>query len=105
MKNEQLRVKTRIIDELKEIFDPEIPVNVYDLGLIYGIEVNKQGGVLITMTLSSPGCPVADLIESEIRERVEELEGVSLVDIEIVWEPPWAQEMMTEEAQLELGML
>lgn len=105
MKSSDLRLKTRVIDELREIFDPEIPVNVYDLGLIYGIEINKQGRVHITMTLSSPGCPVADQIESEIRERVEELEGVSFVETEIVWDPPWGKEMMSEEALLELGLL
>ena len=105
MKNIDLKLKTRIIAELREIFDPEIPVNVYDLGLIYGIETNKQGRVTITMTLSTPGCPVADLIESEIRDRVAELEGVSYVETEIVWEPPWTQDMMSEEAQLELGIL
>lgn len=105
MKNPDLRLKTRIVDELKEIYDPEIPVNVYDLGLIYGIEIDKQGSVTITMTLSTPGCPVADQIESEIRDRVAELEGVGHVETEIVWEPPWNQEMMSEEARLELGML
>lgn len=104
MKNDLLRMKTRIIDELRGIFDPEIPVNVYDLGLIYGIEINKQGRVVITMTLSTPGCPVADMIESEIRSRIEVLEGVSAVETEIVWEPPWNEEMMSEAARLELGM-
>ena len=105
MSTETLKLKTRIIAELRNIFDPEIPVNVYDLGLIYGIEINKKGRVLITMTLSTPGCPVADMIESDIRNRVAELEGVSSAETEIVWEPPWNEAMMTEEARLELGFL
>lgn len=104
MKNTDLRLKTSVIAVLREVFDPEIPVNVYDLGLIYDIEINKKGRVLITMTLSSPGCPVADMIEAEIRDRVAELEGISHVETEIVWEPPWNEEMMSEEVRLELGL-
>lgn len=104
MKIDKLRLKTSVIEALREIYDPEIPVNVYDLGLIYDIEINKQGRVTITMTLSTPGCPVADVIENDIRSQVEELEGVSFVETEIVWEPPWNEEMMSEEARLELDM-
>lgn len=105
MKNIDIRLKTKIVNELKEVFDPEIPVNIYDLGLIYGIEADKQGSVRITMTLSTPGCPVADEIETEIRKRVSAVEGVHHVETEIVWEPRWNEEMMSEEARLELGML
>ena len=90
---------------LKTTFDPEIPVNIYDLGLIYDIEVGEDSQVKITMTLTAPNCPVADSLPNEIRERVAEINGVTGVDINLVFDPPWNQSMMSEEALLELGML
>jgi len=105
MEQATLKLKSSVISVLRDIYDPEIPVNVFDLGLIYDIEIEQEGRVVITMTLSSPGCPMADQIEMEIRSRVAEVEGVSRVETEIVWEPPWNQEMMSEEARLELGLL
>ena len=90
---------------LKNVYDPEIPVNIYDLGLIYDIETDDQNKVKITMTLTAPNCPVADILPIEIREKVSALPGVSGVDINLVFDPPWNQSMMSEEAMLELGML
>ena len=90
---------------LKTTFDPEIPVNIYDLGLIYDIEVGEDSQVKITMTLTAPNCPVADSLPNEIRDRVAEINGVAGVDINLVFDPPWNQSMMSEEALLELGML
>jgi len=94
-----------VVNVLKTTFDPEIPVNIYDLGLIYDIEVGEDSQVKITMTLTAPNCPVADSLPNEIRERVAEINGVAGVDINLVFDPPWNQSMMSEEALLELGML
>jgi FeS assembly SUF system protein len=107
MESEQsiLSIETEVVRILKTTFDPEIPVNIYDLGLIYDIEVDDHKKVRITMTLTAPNCPVADSLPVEIRERVSAIEGVSEVDINLVFDPPWNQSMMTEEALLELGML
>ncbi len=90
---------------LKTVYDPEIPVNVYDLGLIYNIDVDDDGNVKIDMSLTAPNCPAADFILEDIRMKVESVEGVKSVDINIVFEPEWNQDMMTEEAKLELGLL
>jgi FeS assembly SUF system protein len=90
---------------LKNVYDPEIPVNIYDLGLIYDIETDDKNKVLITMTLTAPNCPVADSLPIEIKEKVGALPGVSEVEINLVFDPPWNQSMMSEEALLELGML
>ena len=107
MESEQsiLSIETEVVNVLKTTFDPEIPVNIYDLGLIYDIEVDDHKKVRITMTLTAPNCPVADSLPVEIRERVSAIEGVGEVDINLVFDPPWNQSMMTEEALLELGML
>jgi FeS assembly SUF system protein len=107
MESEQsiLSIETQVVSILKTTYDPEIPVNIYDLGLIYDIEVDDQKKVRITMTLTAPNCPVADSLPVEIRERVSAIEGVGEVDINLVFDPPWNQSMMTEEALLELGML
>ena len=102
---EILVLETEIVNVLKNVYDPEIPVNIYDLGLIYDIETDDQNRVRITMTLTAPNCPVADSLPLEIRERVAAIEGVSGVDINLVFDPPWNQSMMSEEALLELGML
>jgi len=100
-----LSLETEIVSILKNVFDPEIPVNIYDLGLIYDIETDEQNKVRITMTLTAPNCPVADSLPNEIKEKVSEIEGVTAVDINLVFDPPWDQTMMSEEALLELGML
>jgi FeS assembly SUF system protein len=106
-KSEQsiLSLEVEIVNILKNVYDPEIPVNIYDLGLIYDIETNEQNKVRITMTLTAPNCPVADSLPNEIREKVSAIPGVAEVDINLVFDPPWDQSMMSEEALLELGML
>lgn len=103
--NNILSLETEIVNLLRHVYDPEIPVNIYDLGLIYDIETDDQHHVRITMTLTAPNCPVADILPNEIREKVAALPGVSAVDINLVFDPPWDQSMMSEEALLELGML
>lgn len=95
----------RIIDVLKTIFDPEIPVNIYELGLIYRIDVEDDNKVVIEMTLTSPHCPVAETMPGEVEQKVLTVDGVSACEVKIVWEPTWHPSMMTEEAQLELGIL
>jgi FeS assembly SUF system protein len=98
-------VHERVIDELRTIFDPEIPVNIYELGLIYNVAVSEEGRVEILMTLTSPMCPVAEELPSEAEFKVRGVEGVTAVALELVWDPPWSPDMMTEAAKLELGML
>lgn len=93
-----------VITQLKTIFDPEIPVNIYDLGLIYDVAVNEQHHVHIQMTLTSPGCPVAQTFPGTVEKSVNEVPGVSDCTVELVWEPPWTQDRMSEVARLELGM-
>jgi FeS assembly SUF system protein len=100
-----LSLEVEIVNILKNVFDPEIPVNIYDLGLIYDIETSDRKKVVITMTLTAPNCPVADILPNEIKEKVSAIPGVSEVDIKLVFDPPWDQSMMSEEALLELGML
>jgi len=97
-------LKDQVISALKTVFDPEIPVNIYDLGLIYGIAVDDQQQVHIQMTLTSPGCPVAQTFPGTVEQAVNQVEGVSDCSVELVWEPPWTQERMTEGARLELGI-
>jgi FeS assembly SUF system protein len=100
-----LSLETEIVNVLKRIYDPEIPVNIYDLGLIYDIETDEYNRVRITMTLTAPNCPVADILPNEIKEKIQSIEGVKDVEINLVFDPPWDQSMMSEEALLELGML
>ena len=95
----------RIIEALKTVYDPEIPVNIYELGLIYRVDVEDDNAVKIEMTLTSPGCPVAGTLPGEVEEKVRAVEGVKDAEVEVVWDPPWNPSMMTEEAQLELGIL
>ena len=95
----------RVIDALKEIYDPEIPVNIYDLGLIYGVDISDDGHVAITMTLTTPHCPVAESMPGEVELRVGSVPGVGLADVNLVWDPPWDPQKMSDEAKLELGML
>ncbi|TLY47219.1 MAG: SUF system Fe-S cluster assembly protein [Gammaproteobacteria bacterium] len=98
-------LKTAIIEALKGIYDPEIPVNIYDLGLIYNIFIDPQAKVKIEMTLTTPGCPVAQTFPSMVENVVNNVEGVSEASVELVWDPPWTSENMSEAAKLQLGML
>ncbi|OGV28783.1 MAG: SUF system Fe-S cluster assembly protein [Legionellales bacterium RIFCSPHIGHO2_12_FULL_35_11] len=99
------KLKEAIILRLKQIFDPEIPVNIYDLGLIYDVAIDEQQHVHIQMTLTSPGCPVAQTFPGTVERAVNEVSGVSDCEVELVWEPPWDQDKMSEAAMLELGLL
>jgi FeS assembly SUF system protein len=99
------QVKNGIIEVLKTVFDPEIPVNIYDLGLIYEINVFADFNVEVVMTLTSPNCPVAGTLPGDVEQKVKSVSGVNEVTIELVFEPPWSQEMMSEEAKLELGFM
>ena len=103
--NEFLQLEDNIIKVLREIYDPEIPVNVYDLGLIYEIDVDDENRVKIVMTLTTPNCPIADDILAEIQHKVEALEEVTEVNLKLTFDPPWDESNLTEEARLELGLL
>ena len=103
--DEILEVEKDIVATLKNIYDPEIPVNVYDLGLIYNIEVDDEKNVRIDMTLTAPNCPAADFILEDVRMKIESVDGVNNVEVNLVFEPEWDKEMMSEEAKLELGFL
>ena len=94
-----------VITALKEIFDPEIPVNIYELGLIYGVDVSDEGSVNVTMTLTTPHCPVAESMPAEVELRVSAVPGVRDAEVNLVWDPPWDMAKMSDEAKLELGML
>jgi len=94
-----------VIDALKEIYDPEIPVNIYDLGLIYGVDVTGDGHCVVTMTLTTPHCPVAESMPGEIELRVGSVPGIGHAEVNLVWDPPWDPQKMSDEAKLELGML
>lgn len=98
-------LRTRIVEALRTVQDPEIPLNLYDLGLIYGIGLGPEGRVDIQMTLTAPGCPVADTLVREVAQKVAEVEGVSRSRVRLTWDPPWTQERMSLEARLELGLL
>lgn len=95
----------KIIEVLRTVHDPEIPVNIYELGLIYKIEIEDDDRVVVEMTLTSPNCPVAETMPGEVEQKVCSVEGVAGCEVKIVWDPPWNPSMMTEEAQLELGMI
>ena len=103
--NEFLEKEEQIVRMLKTVFDPEIPVNIYDLGLIYKIDLAEDGNLTIDMTLTAPNCPAVDFIVEDVRMKVASVEGVTNVDVNIVFEPAWDKSMMSEEAQLELGFL
>jgi len=98
-------LKDAIIEVLKTIYDPEIPVNIYDLGLIYDVELDAENNVNINMTLTTPHCPVAQTFPGMVEDKIRSVEGVGDVHVEIVWDPPWSQELMTEAAKLQLGFL
>ena len=100
---EKTKIEERIVDVLKTVYDPEIPVNIYDLGLIYKEDVNDEGDVDIDMTFTAPSCPAADFILEDVRQKVDSLEGVKNATVNLVFEPAWDQSMMTEEARVELG--
>ena len=103
--NDILTVEEKIVKMLRTVYDPEIPVNIYDLGLIYSIEVDDEKNVHIEMTLTAPNCPAADFIIEDVRMKVESIDDVKSVDIQLVFEPEWDKDMMSEEAKLELGFL
>lgn len=102
---QRLHLEEETVKMLKTVFDPEIPVDVYSLGLIYKIDIDDDANVSIDMTLTAPNCPMADFLFEDIRQKVESIEGVMSVNVQLVYEPEWDQSMMTEEAKLELGML
>jgi FeS assembly SUF system protein len=97
-------LENQIVEQLQTVFDPEIPVNIYELGLIYDVEIQAGGDVHIKMTLTSPACPVAGSLPGEVQRKVEEVPGVASADIELVWDPAWNPSMMSEAARLQLGM-
>ncbi len=94
----------KIIKELKTVYDPEIPVDIYELGLIYDVQISDTGDVKVVMTLTTPNCPVAESLPAEVREKISGVEGVKTVDLELTFEPSWNKDMMSEEARFELGM-
>ena len=97
-------IKSKVIEVVKKIYDPEIPVNIYELGLIYKIDVDEKNKVNIDMTLTSPNCPVAESLPKEVKENIQKVEGVSDVNLNLVWEPPWSKDKMSEAAKLELNL-
>ena len=101
----KFEIEEKIVAMLKTVFDPEIPVNVYDLGLIYKIDVSDSGEAVIDMTLTAPNCPAADFIMEDVRQKVESIDGVECATVNLVFEPEWDKDMMSEEAKLELGLL
>jgi len=102
----KIELEDKVVEMLKTVFDPEIPVNVYDLGLIYRIELNDDLTQLdVDMTMTAPSCPMADFIIEDVRQKLETIEGLKTVNVNLVFEPEWSQDMMTEEAKLELGLL
>lgn len=99
------KLEIRVVEALRTVFDPEIPVNIYDLGLIYELDLAPTGEVEIKMTLTAPGCPVAQTFPGEVEGKVMEVPGVTSAHVELVWEPPWSQDRMSDAAKLQLGML
>lgn len=103
--NEMMALEAEIVKTLKTIFDPEIPVNIYDLGLIYAVDIDDDRNVEIKMTLTAPNCPMADQLLSEVNEKTNAIEGVNKANINLVFDPPWDKSLMSEEAMLDLGLL
>jgi FeS assembly SUF system protein len=101
---DQQELQERVVEVIRTCYDPEIPVNIYDLGLIYSIEVNPPGTVVVLMTLTAPMCPAAEMLPMEVEAKVKAVPGVSAVKVEVVWEPPWTPDKMSEAAKLQLGM-
>ena len=103
---EQLEMQEKVIDVLKTVYDPEIPVNIYDLGLIYRIELENDNTALsVDMTLTAPNCPAADFILEDVRQKLEAIQGLAHVDVNLVFEPEWTKDMMSEEAKVEMGLM
>lgn len=98
-------LEANIVEALRGVYDPEIPVNIYDLGLIYRIDIQPDGAVNIDMTLTAPGCPVAETFPGLVEQTVESVEGVAEAHVELVWDPPWSMDQMSDEARLELGLM
>lgn len=105
MENEFLKTEEEIVKMLRTVYDPEIPVNIYDLGLVYKVDIDNDKHVKIDMTFTAPNCPAADFILEDVRQKVESLDAVESVEINIVFEPEWDKDMMSDEAKLELGLL
>ena len=99
-----MNIKDKVISEIKKIYDPEIPVNIYELGLIYDINVDEKNNVKINMTLTTPNCPVAESLPKEVKDSILEIKEVNDVELDLVWDPPWDKSMMTEAAKLELNL-
>ena len=98
-------IRDRVVEQLKTVFDPEIPVNIYELGLIYGVEVSQDGVAHITMTLTTPMCPAAEELPPEVETKARNVPGVAAVRLDLVWEPPWTPDRMSDAAKLDLGMI
>lgn len=94
-----------VIEAMKTVYDPELPVNIYDLGLVYGVDVTDEGGVHVRMTLTAPGCPAAGVLPGQVEEKIRAVDGVTDARVELVWDPPFHRNMMSEEARLELGLM
>jgi FeS assembly SUF system protein len=105
MDTDKDRLKTAIVEEIRTVFDPEIPVNIYDMGMIYEVEVNDEGHAYVKMTLTSPACPVAGTLPPEVEQKVAGVPGVTQAEVELVWDPPWSMEMLSEAAKLQLGLM
>ena len=103
--DEKFQLEEKIVSMMKTVYDPEIPVNIYDLGLIYRIEVKEDNAVEVDMTLTAPNCPAADFLMEDVKQKVESIPEVAKLDLNLVFEPEWSQDLMTEEAKLELGFL
>ena len=99
-----INIKEKIVSEIKKIYDPEIPVNIYELGLIYNIDIDENNNVKIKMTLTTPNCPVAESLPNEVKNSIKEIKEVKDVDLDLVWDPPWDKSMMSEAAKLELNL-
>jgi FeS assembly SUF system protein len=97
-------LRERVIDAIRTVYDPEIPVNIWEVGLVYEVDVDERGTVNVVMTLTSPACPVAEILPGEVQDRIQAVEGVSSVTVEVTWDPPWNPDLMSEAARLELGM-
>ena len=97
-------LEEQVIEAMRQVYDPEIPVNVYDLGLVYKLSIDAEGVASVDMTLTAPGCPVADSLPKQLAEAIQSVEGISTAHVELVWEPPWDQDRMSDEAKFELGL-
>ena len=103
--DEKLKLEEKVVEMLRTVFDPEIPVDIYSLGLIYKIDIDDEGNLNIDMTMTAPNCPMADFIVEDARIKLASIDGIKSVNINVVFEPEWTQDMMSEEAKLELGLL